>query len=453
MRLDGLSDHEDEVTDANDLYEHVDNDGDHHMFDGDPIGRDGHDHEGEDQVEDDGDAMGGGDGEEPEGGDGNHGEDDDDGEQGDEVNNGRQLSQVGSPFVNWCSSAPPPVPPPANCPECGQAVPANPTPVLVRLLTASTSVEPNSVKGVTLLAELCGRIEFEAVELMNARAQNWPIPSEVDWKELVEMVMSEEVKGHLQAVLPAREKGYVWRKLERHALRGVKEADRDGFDFGKHIRSLGAFQWGLLTENVSSPGYYGDMGRELLHSLLCTMFPARLLGVDILGPFTYTKYIEAILVPEATLAVIMGTHMVPIGPAWRAMQRSIPYGRTAFPSDNGVDPEDLAYEFVARKVTTAAGLRSLFNPAPPASSERPKPRPRSDESKKDLQARYEEAFGKQSDMPNPSPDEATQQPDRQPINAAAELVPGMDHGAQPESTATAQSRKASRSSGRANGIW
>ncbi|KAJ7270080.1 RTC4-like domain-containing protein [Mycena haematopus] len=247
------------------------------------------------------------------------------------------------------------------CPYCDTLLPAQPTPLLKRLLEETfrksyRDVRPSNPLGrkapMGIFVGVCQRHRFESETLPEAEARGWP--KYINWADLKGRVLA--MKRDLQGILADPGDPIVYgndggkeekkRNDESRQNKGPRMRCIFWKDLVKELKSKGSkgvkgVQGQFANFEKTQPGYYGELGSAIIHQTLYDMFPLDTIDPDLVDPLTPNEFIQRILVPEVGMRLVM-TDMDLIlddqsdkQKAVAVLRESASYGVAMFPEDGG----------------------------------------------------------------------------------------------------------------------
>ncbi|KAJ7496832.1 RTC4-like domain-containing protein [Mycena latifolia] len=248
------------------------------------------------------------------------------------------------------------------CPYCDTPLPAEPTPLLTRLLEQTFNksyrdVRPSNPLGrkapMGVFVAVCQRHRFESQTLPEAEARGWP--KSINWAALKGRVL--EMEEDLSYILedpgdpivygngeeteerqkpesePKRSKGprmqcIFWKDL-------LKDLKKQGTKGVKGVRGQ------FANFEKTQPGYYGELGSVIIHQTLYDMFPLTTIDPDLVDPLTPNEFIQRILVPEVGMRLVIEDMDLDVADrsdkkqAVAVLRESASYGVAMFPEDGG----------------------------------------------------------------------------------------------------------------------
>ncbi|KAJ7503057.1 RTC4-like domain-containing protein [Mycena galericulata] len=244
------------------------------------------------------------------------------------------------------------------CPYCDTPLPAQPTPMLTRLLDQTFNKSyrdprPSNPLGrkapMGVFAAVCQRHRYESETLPEAEARGWP--KSIDWSGLKGRVLA--MKRDLAQILadpgdpivygneanqkdrpePQRPKGPRMRCLFWKDL--VKDLKSSG------TKGVKGVQGQFANFDKTQPGYYGELGSVIIHQTLYDMFPLATVDSDLVDPLTPNEFIQRILVPEVGMRLVIEDMSLDVNDrsdkkrAVAVLRESASYGVAMFPEDGG----------------------------------------------------------------------------------------------------------------------
>ncbi|KAJ7935204.1 RTC4-like domain-containing protein [Mycena leptocephala] len=251
------------------------------------------------------------------------------------------------------------------CPYCDTPLPAQPTPLLTRLLEQTFNksyrdARPSNPLGrkapMGVFVAVCQRHRFESETLPEAEARGWP--KYIDWAGLKHRVLA--MKRNLQQILADPGDPIVYgnddgeeenEAKQKHASQsGRKKGPRMSCVFWKELvkelktkgsKGVKGVRGQFANFEKTQPGYYGELGSVIIHQTLYDMFPLTAVDPDLVDPLTPNEFIQRILVPEVGMRLVMED--MDLNPddksdkkrAVTVLRESASYGVAMFPEDGG----------------------------------------------------------------------------------------------------------------------
>ncbi|KAJ6593384.1 RTC4-like domain-containing protein, partial [Mycena capillaripes] len=247
------------------------------------------------------------------------------------------------------------------CPYCDTPLPAQPTPLLTRLLEQTFNksyrdVRPSNPLGrkapMGVFVAVCQRHRFESETLPEAEARGWP--KYINWAglKLRVVAMKEELQQVLEdpgdPIIYGNDDGEERQKDASRSERKKGPRMRCIFwnDLAKELRTKGSkgvkgVQGQFANFEKTQPGYYGELGSVIIHQTLYDMFPLTTIDPYLVDPLTPNEFIQRILVPEVGMRLVMED--MDLDPdvksdkkqAVAILRESASYGVAMFPEDGG----------------------------------------------------------------------------------------------------------------------
>jgi len=107
----------------------------------------------------------------------------------------------------------------------------------------------------------------------------------------------------------------------------------------KGLRAVSGVREQFSNFERTQPGYYGELGSDIIHQTLYDMFPPSEMEPTLIAPLTSNEVIERVLVPEVALRLIMQDKGLEgdegVEEALEILRNSSSYGVAMFPEDGG----------------------------------------------------------------------------------------------------------------------
>ncbi|KIY64007.1 hypothetical protein CYLTODRAFT_324424, partial [Cylindrobasidium torrendii FP15055 ss-10] len=217
------------------------------------------------------------------------------------------------------------------CPFCDKQLPANPTPVLRKILKLAIKrsrscprpLNPNGRQAdlVDVFVPVCQRHRFESDLLPEAEAKGWP--KEIEFDRVEKRV--KQLRDDLKDLITDPE----IRTNNRFWVEVMSEIKKKG--------ALGAtkMQNQFANFDKTQPGYYGEQGAAVIQNTLYNMFPPSMMDQNAIKPISPADFIARVLVPETALCLIAEDCKTHKSQALKILRESSAYGAAMFPADDG----------------------------------------------------------------------------------------------------------------------
>ncbi|KAJ7188773.1 RTC4-like domain-containing protein [Mycena filopes] len=247
------------------------------------------------------------------------------------------------------------------CPYCDTPLPAQPTPLLTRLLEQTfkksyRDARPSNPLGrkapMGVFVTVCQRHRFESETLPQAEARGWP--KFIEWAGLEGRVLA--MREDLESILADPGDPIVYGNDQ-----DGEEKQQVGSQPGKKGPRMRCLFWKDLVKDLkmkgskgvkgvqgqfanfekTQPGYYGELGSVIIHQALYDMFPLTTIDPNLVDPLTPNEFIQRILVPEVGMRLVIED--MDLNPEARSdkkqavavLRESASYGVAMFPEDGG----------------------------------------------------------------------------------------------------------------------
>ncbi|KAJ7435289.1 hypothetical protein FB451DRAFT_966820, partial [Mycena latifolia] len=242
------------------------------------------------------------------------------------------------------------------CFFCSKPLPAEPSASLTELcekMLPISHADPHSwnrsghIAPSAVMASFCARHTFES-SITQVVAKGWP--QSINWAALEGQVRCVESDlaniindpGDL-IVYPTGDETEKPKPLKRGNgprmqcifwLEFVQRMETSG---PKNIRGAKS---SFATFDRVQPGYYGEIGFDILYNVLCDMFPLVDIPPAVVHPLTPHEFIQRILVSEAAMQLIANDLKLDLGKrdekkkAVEVLRESARYGAMKFPVDS-----------------------------------------------------------------------------------------------------------------------
>ncbi|KAJ7030004.1 RTC4-like domain-containing protein [Mycena alexandri] len=245
------------------------------------------------------------------------------------------------------------------CPYCDTPLPAQPTPLLTRLLEQTfkksyRDARPSNPLGrkapMGVFVTVCQRHRFESETLPEAEARGWP--KFIDWAGLTGRVLA--MRGALEGILADPGDPIVYgndndgeQKVgSQPGKRGPRMRCLFWKDLVMELKTKGSkgvkgVQGQFANFEKTQPGYYGELGSVIIHQTLYDMFPLTNIDPVLVDPLTPNEFIQRILVPEVGMRLVIedmdldSEDRTDKKRAVAVLRDSASYGVAMFPEDGG----------------------------------------------------------------------------------------------------------------------
>ncbi|EJD38791.1 hypothetical protein AURDEDRAFT_172110 [Auricularia subglabra TFB-10046 SS5] len=227
-----------------------------------------------------------------------------------------------------------PIDPSRLCPFCDAELPPVSSLVLERLLQQARTrsvlrPKPNNPGArkarMDVYVGLCHRHDFESKLLPTAVSNGWP--TRVDFDGLPARV--QNFRSGFDAILrEPRSSSFFVEEVERRRDVGERVAESA---MGQYAASKGL-----------PVGYYGVKGSMIIHWALCKMYPDAVLSEkhERIEPLIPSMFLACVMVPEASVMLIMEDRKTTHAEALKIMWDSSNYGTMMFPDDDEVEDDE-----------------------------------------------------------------------------------------------------------------
>ncbi|KAJ7461943.1 hypothetical protein FB451DRAFT_964949, partial [Mycena latifolia] len=192
-----------------------------------------------------------------------------------------------------------------------------------------------------VMASFCAMHAFKSL-IPQAVAKGWP--QSIDWVALegrVRCVESDLAKiindpGD-PIVYPTAKTSEAGNGLRMQCIFWLEFVQRMETNGPKNIRGAKS---GFATFARVQPGYYGEIGFDILYNVLCDMFPLVDILPAVVRPLTPHEFIQQIMVPEAAMRLIADDLKLDLAKrdekkkAVEVLRESARYGAMKFPVDS-----------------------------------------------------------------------------------------------------------------------
>ncbi|KAK7057639.1 RTC4-like domain-containing protein [Favolaschia claudopus] len=247
------------------------------------------------------------------------------------------------------------------CPYCDTLLPAQPTPLLTRLLEETfkksyRDARPANPLGrkapMNVFIGVCQRHRFESETLPEAEMRGWP--KFIDWEGLQGRVLA--LKRDLLGILRDPGDPIVYGNeddaeepqppVNSQPNKGPRMLCIFWKDLVKELKAKGSkgvkgVHGQFANFEKTQPGYYGELGSMIIHQTLYDMFPLSSIDPDLVSPLTPNEFIQRILVPEVGMRLVMEDmdlnqdRRTDKKRAVAVLRESASYGVAMFPADGG----------------------------------------------------------------------------------------------------------------------
>ncbi|WVW79927.1 hypothetical protein I302_101898 [Kwoniella bestiolae CBS 10118] len=249
------------------------------------------------------------------------------------------------------------------CPYCYGPFPSNPSPNLLRqqeeLHALST---PKPTESNPNARELSWQRHIEFCGLHHAETSVIPLgiragyPESIDFANLNKRLEDGEIRYRLDEIVLNPSTSEVFRRV----IREIEEVGKDVW---------GGIKWQSKPENLEAvkPGYYGDLGRIILIDHFLSMrkwgyYPwlTKSLNPPTIDPLSWTEFVTHVLVPEASILLIMDDQKSPTEyvEAERIRKESVNYGMWKFREDDE-DSKGILSELMEGKEDKKGRLKKI----------------------------------------------------------------------------------------------
>ncbi|KZT70805.1 hypothetical protein DAEQUDRAFT_764374 [Daedalea quercina L-15889] len=256
------------------------------------------------------------------------------------------------------------------CPWCDERLPAAPSPHLESLITTARNASvrnprPTNPLGlrapVGMFVSVCQRHRFESHQVPKAQARGWP--TKIDWERVPLRIKT--LKPRLQEIIDDVDEDFLLGVQRRD---DVEDDDSDKWadrprkgsvfwrDVAKNVRKSGSRKatgvaGQLANFNKTQPGYYGELGYVIIHQTMYDMFPPASFSPDSTLPLNPNDFIQLILIPEATVSLIMEDMGQTREEAVVTLRDSAEYGVAMFPDDQteGANAVDQGEQIIMKR--------------------------------------------------------------------------------------------------------
>ncbi|KAJ7747763.1 RTC4-like domain-containing protein [Mycena metata] len=248
------------------------------------------------------------------------------------------------------------------CPYCDTPLPAQPTPLLTRLLEQTFNksyrdARPSNPLGrkapMGVFVTVCQRHRFESETLPEAEARGWP--KFIDWAGLTGRVLA--MKAALADIIADPGDPIVYGNDDGEGEEQPKVGSQSGKkgprmrclfwkDLVKELKTKGSkgvkgVQGQFANFEKTQPGYYGELGSVIIHQTLYDMFPLTDINPTLVDPLTPNEFVQRILVPEVGMRLVIEDMELDVEGrtdkkrAVAVLRDSASYGVAMFPEDGG----------------------------------------------------------------------------------------------------------------------
>ncbi|KAF8872367.1 RTC4-like domain-containing protein [Mucidula mucida] len=215
------------------------------------------------------------------------------------------------------------------CERCDGPLPINPSQQLSALSNRIATITSNE-HNIGLLGDFCALHKFEAISLPNILATETYPHVVVNFAGLLKhitknTIIQSFVCGALFLPTPHRDFN-IWKSyFFSLTLQSVKV-----YGANKTFSLSGE----LLSINITSAEYYGPRGLAIITKSLLQTYPNQFCNAQQYWSMPSIKYLERVLVPEVTTALIMEDLAIDYETAAQIKIRSTQYGQIFFPDNS-----------------------------------------------------------------------------------------------------------------------